>query len=81
MSEPTTPPAPVVNKPQVNIPAGWVAFVKVDEKRALGISQFRYPSIGFSDLLLIAKPTANELLAELTRLGYSYPTPPAPPAP
>jgi hypothetical protein len=78
MSEPTTPPTPVVNKPQVNIPAGWVAFVKVSENRALGISQFRYPSVGFTDLLMVSKPTVNELLAELTRLGYSHPPAPTP---
>ena len=77
MSEPTQPPTPVVNKPQVNIPAGWVAFVKVSENRALGINHFRYPSMGFTDLLLVSKPTVNELLAELTKLGYSYPAPPS----
>jgi hypothetical protein len=72
----TTPAGPT--KPQVNLPAGWVAFVKVSENRALGISHFKYPSIAFTDTLIVSHATVEGLLAELTRLGYSYPTPTPP---
>lgn len=70
MTEPTTPtPA----KPKVDLPAGWVAFVNVAQKRAIGITQFTFPSVAYTDALIVSRPTVEALLAELTRLGYTYP--------
>jgi hypothetical protein len=80
MSEPTTPePAPQA-KPQINLPAGYVAFCNEAEKRALGIAQFKYPSTARSDALIVARPTIDALLAELTRLGIAHPPLTPPPA-
>lgn len=60
-------------KPQVNIPAGWVAFVNESEKRALGITNFQAPSIGYTDALIVVRPTANALIEELGRRGIALP--------
>jgi len=65
----TTPTA----KPQVNIPAGWVAFVNESEKRALGITQFLAPSVGYTDTTLVVRPTIEALLAELKKRGVALP--------
>jgi len=66
MTEPTA-------KPQVNIPAGWVAFVNESEKRALGITQFTAPSIAYTTALIVVRPTINALLEELNKRGISLP--------
>lgn len=77
MSEPTNPPA-TPSKPQVDVPAGFVAFVNLEQKRVYGVTFFKHKTIGFTSLTLVAKPSYAELQTELGKLGLSY-TPPAPP--
>ena len=65
----------------IDIPVGFVAFYNPNSKKVTGITEFKTQSKGFSSLLIIVKPTEQELMNEITAQGLSYvaPTPKTPP--
>lgn len=65
-----------MNRKNIIIPQGWVAFYDPESKKVTGITEFKSPSKGFTALSILVDETKQGLLAKVAAQGLSY-TPPA----
>ena len=77
---PQSPPSPKVNpngdiRDRV-IPIGWNALINHNQKTALVIGEFKSEGKAHGTLEVLTRETEAELLAEITKLGYTVQRPP-----
>ena len=68
-------------KKYIDIPTGWVAFYNADTKKVFGITEFKNPSKGYTELTLLVKTSKAELTSAFLAMGLAYIEPSIPPSP